>query len=746
MIGLGERAFDAPAGTVWKSLIPNRMAAKRVATAKTGTDARDERRTPVPQRHTTMIAGGEGDELYRTLVDHLAVMVFRKDLAGRFVFANSRFCSWMNRPREEILGRTDFDIYPRELAERLAIDDRRALATGDTALGARVYEFAGLQPSQARIARVPIRDANGTIIGLHGIISEVVDEVQRALEEQAFFLRTLLDNIPDNIYFKDEQSRFRSISRYCARKHGASDPADMTGKTDFDYFAGEHAEQAFRDEQEIMRTGVPKVNIEEKETFPDGSIKWCTTTKMPLRDAQGRIIGTFGVSRDITERKQMEEQLARQAFYDGLTALPNRALFGNRLEHLFRRSSRGGREFLFAVLYLDVDRFKGVNDSLGHQAGDDLLVLVARRLEACLRPSDTLARLGGDDFAIVLEDLRAARDVTRVAERIHEQLVAPFTIQGHDVFCSASIGIALSTSGYERPEDMLRDADTAMYRAKSNGGGRHEIFDADMHRRAVSRLKLETDLRRAIERQEFVVYYQPIIDLEQHLLTGFEALVRWRHPQRGLVPPGDFIPIAEETGLIGPIGLWVLSEACRQGRAWHTKFPGRPPVRMSVNLSGHQLTNPALVDQIRLTLAETELDPGSLTVEITEGAIVRDMAVGAAAMEKLRALGIQLNVDDFGTGYSSLSYLQNLPIDALKIDRSFVCRIGRDGKKSEIVHAIITLAHSLGMKVVAEGVETRDQLDALMALRCNSAQGFFFARPVPAEDAERLLTDGLPAF
>jgi diguanylate cyclase (GGDEF)-like protein/PAS domain S-box-containing protein len=566
-----------------------------------------------------------------------------------------------------------------------------------------------------------------------------------AVDQPAFFLGILLDTIPDNIYFKDVQSRFTRISRHMATWLGLADPLEALGKTDFDFFTSEHAEQAFRDEQDIIRTGVPLVNVHEKETFPDGSVRWVSTTKMPLRDPGGRIIGTFGISRDITEYKRIAEQLERHGLYDALTNLPNRALFVNRIEHLFRRAERQtGQTLPFAVLYFDVDRFKGVNDSFGHHAGDDFLVEIARRLERSLRPGDTLARLGGDDFAILLEDLRTATDATRVAERIQQNLVAPFAVEGNEVFCSASIGIALGPGGYTQPQEMLRDANTAMYRAKANGRAGHQIFDADMHKRAVTQLRIETDLRRALERQEFIVHYQPIVDLTTRRLTGFEALVRWKHPQRGLIPPGEFIPVAEETGLIKPMGLWVLQESCRQIRAWQER--GGTPMRISVNLSGHQLAQPDLVEQIRKTLETTGIAPELLAVEVTESALVRDMSAAAAVLAELRKLKVHVNVDDFGTGYSSLSYLQHLPVDTLKIDRSFVKTLDQDGGRQEIVIAIITLAHTLGMTVIAEGVETRGQLDALTALNCNAAQGFFFARPLPSEEAEKVLDGGLAPF
>ncbi len=716
--------------------------AGKIVTAKTGTAGREPR--AARPRHATPAGDPDGDELYRSLVDNLAEMVFRKDAAGRFVFANRCFCAWLGRRREEILGKTDFDLFPPVLADRLAADDRGVLERGADTEMSDIYEFPGCKPTSARIMRVSVRGPHGEPAGLHGVVKEVVaDQVRAPAEDQASYLAALLDNVPESIYFKDAGSRFRLVNRYTARKLGAADPAEVVGKTDFDYFSADHAERALQDEQEILRSGVPLVNIEEKETYPDGSERWVSTTKMPLREGGGAIVGTFGISRDITDRKRMEEQLARQALYDGLTDLPNRALFLNRLDHQFRRARRAERPLLFAVLYLDVDRFKGVNDSLGHKTGDELLVGVARRLEACLRPSDTLARVGGDEFVALLEDLRAPEDAKRVAERMQQQLAAPHSVQGTEVFCSASIGIALSSSGIQRAEDMLRDADTAMYRAKANGRSRYEVFDTDMHHRAVSALRLETDLRRALDRRELVVYYQPVVDLDDREIAGFEALVRWRHPQRGLVTPSDFIPVAEETGLIAPIGLWVLKEACRQMRQWQADYPTNRRLRMSVNLSGHQMGDPDIVDQIARALESTGVNPTALAIEITESALVRDLAAGARVMERLRQLAIELSIDDFGTGYSSLSYLHALPADALKIDRSFISRLRRDGSQSEVVQAIISLAHSLGMKVIAEGVETRDQLDILTSLGCDGAQGFLFARPLVSQQAERLFVDGL---
>lgn len=449
--------------------------------------------------------------------------------------------------------------------------------------------------------------------------------------------------------------------------------------------------------------------------------------------------------------------LQHDAFHDSLTGLPNRALFMERLRQAIevgkRRSHdlQAGRTptpYLFAVLFLDLDRFKVVNDSLGHLIGDQLLVALVQRLEACTRPGDTIARLGGDEFTILLDNINEIGDATWIAERLQKELAVPFNLSGHEVFTTASIGIASGGvdgacgSGYDRPEELLRDADTAMYRAKILGKARHEIFDTDMHTHAVALLELETDLRRAIEHQEFQVYYQPIVELKTSKIIGFEALVRWQHPDHGLISPIKFIPIAEETGLIVPIGQWVLREACRQVRTWQVQFPQNPqrsnlPLSVSVNLSSKEFLQPNLTQKISQILQETDLDARSLKLEITESAIMENAETTAAMLLQLKMLGVQLYIDDFGTGYSSLSYLHRFSVDALKIDRSFVSRMGVDEESdpegTSIIQTIVTLAHNLNMDIVAEGIETVEQLVQLRELRCEYGQGYFFSKPLDSK-------------
>jgi diguanylate cyclase (GGDEF)-like protein/PAS domain S-box-containing protein len=489
-----------------------------------------------------------------------------------------------------------------------------------------------------------------------------------------------------------------------------------------------------------LRGLTPYLEVEHRMRHKDGSYRWMLTRGLALWSADGKPNRIAGSLTDITARKVAEERLERSALYDGLTGLPNRMMLMDRMQRALERAKRHA-DYQFGLLFLDFDRFKVVNDSLGHVIGDQLLVGIAQRLEGCVRTEDTVARLGGDEFVVLIDYIIDPGDAVQVAERIQRALAEPFDLGGHEVFTSVSIGIALSVTGYEEPETVLRDADIAMYRAKSGGRARYELFDSEMHARAVALLRLETDLRRAIEREEFEIHYQPIVALEGGSVTGFEALVRWRHPQRGLMSPGEFLPVAEEVGLIAQIDWWVLQHACRQLAAWQTLFPVEPPLSMSVNLSSRDFSRPDLADRIEQELRAAELDGCSLRLEITESVIMEHSEVAAAMFERLQAMGVQVYIDDFGTGYSSLSYLHRFPVATLKIDRSFVSRMGNKGENTKIIQTIVMLARDLGMNVIAEGVETVEQCDRLRALRCEYAQGFFFSRPLDNAAVEDLLVE-----
>jgi diguanylate cyclase (GGDEF)-like protein/PAS domain S-box-containing protein len=445
--------------------------------------------------------------------------------------------------------------------------------------------------------------------------------------------------------------------------------------------------------------------------------------------------------RDISERKTFEQQLTQQAFYDALTGLPNRVLFRDRLQQALVRAAR--RQEVVGLLFLDLDNFKLVNDSLGHHVGDKLLVAAAARLRSCIRAQDTVARLGGDEFVVVLEALASTADVLPVAKAITKQFGSPFLLEGREVVVTTSIGIAVSDAGLEHAESLLRDADVAMYRAKADGRARYVIFDPSMNIDTLARLELQNDLRRALHDNEMRVFYQPIVLMGSGQMTEVEALVRWEHPTRGLVPPVEFIPAAEETGLIIPLGQWVLEQACRQVALWHAQYPSHPPMTLSVNLSPRQFQQETLVEDVVRALQETGFPATSLKLEITEGVIMRDVETTIQTLWALKNLGIQIAIDDFGTGYSSLSYLKRLPLDVLKIDRSFINGIGCNAEDTAIVHAIMALARSLNLQVTGEGIETAEQAALLNAWGCDKGQGYHFGRPLDAEMTDTLLGSGL---
>ena len=558
------------------------------------------------------------------------------------------------------------------------------------------------------------------------------------------FLQSTLDALAIRIAILDSAGTILAVNAAWKRLAELDPMVGRACDVGTDYLdACENSARERPGEAIAVASGIREVMSRRREEFSreypcngaDGR-RWYNVRVTRFGEAEG--VRVVVAHEDITPRKTAEEQLLHEAYHDLLTGLPNRALFTDRLGRAVLRTKRSPGCF-FSVLFLDLDGFKVVNDSLGHMAGDQLLMGIARRLESCVRNGDTVARLGGDEFAILVNDIRDVDDAIRMGERIHEELSIPFLLGGHEVFTSSSIGIAVSDARYDRPVEILRDADTAMYRAKALGKAHHVVFDQAMHTSVVNRLRLETDLRRALEREEFRVAYQPIVDLEDNRISGFEALVRWQHPERGLVCPNEFIPAAEETGLIIPLDHWVIHEACRQMRIWTADHPASLPLMLSVNLSSKQLAHPGLLDRIDEILADTGIDPGCLRMEITESVLMGQPDSAAAKLRQIKDRGISLSMDDFGTGYSSLSYLHKFPFNVLKIDRSFVSRIGPHGENGEIVATIVALAHNLGMQVVAEGVETAAQLEHMRSLKCRYGQGFYFAKPLEAEAAAAML-------
>ena len=537
--------------------------------------------------------------------------------------------------------------------------------------------------------------------------------------------------VANNIYYS---ARWKSMLGFQEHEIGES-PEEWLGRihdADRDRVAEEIAAH--------QKRATPHFESEHRMLHRDGTFRWVLSRGLAVHDPAGKALRMAGSLTDITEAKVS----------DPLTGLPNRLLFIDRLGRAIKHIKRR-KDSLFAVLFFDLDGFKMINDSLGHLAGDQLLVGVSSRLEKCLRSSDTvarfgqgftMARLGGDEFTVLLEDLKEPGDAKKAAERLMKELTSPFVLAGREVFTSVSIGIALSNAGYEEPEEILRDADTAMYRAKSLGKARYEVFDADMRASVMARLQLETDLRRALDREEFLNFYQPIVSLGSGEIVGFEALLRWKHPKRGLVGPQEFISVAEETGLIRDLGWWNLREACRQMSDWRDRFDSYSQLTMSVNLSAKQFIQRNLVEEIRLLLEEFKLPAAALKLEITESTVMGDPAAAVKMLEEIKALGISLAIDDFGTGYSSLSYLHRFPLDTLKIDRSFISGMDYEGSEGmEIARTILPMANNLRLDVIAEGVETAEQLMSLRKLRCKYGQGYFFSKPLSAVDAAALLAE-----
>ena len=535
---------------------------------------------------------------------------------------------------------------------------------------------------------------------------------------------------------QDNVIRFQSASVQRVFGHR---PEEVVGKKLSDLLHPEDRRQVFGTLAEAHREGRDSVLVECRVLHADGTYRQAESAVSTMLD-DPEVHGVILNTRDISERKALEDELARQAFHDSLTRLPNRALLRDRIAHALARSER--RRRALAVLWLDLDGFKLVNDSLGHKGGDELLVAVAGRMVECIRPTDTAARLGGDEFAVLLEDLGDPGDWKVVADRILESLRAPFHLMGKEVFVHASIGVAMCEEADCDPDEILRNADVAMYAAKARGKNCVEVFRASMHAEVLKRLDVEADLRRALEREEFVLHYQPTVVLQTGRIVGVEALVRWQHPTRGLVPPLEFIPVAEETGLIVELGEWVLREACRQATQWQRDHPADPPLTMAVNLSARQLQCDELVEMVEEAIRTSGIEPSSLVLEITETAVMTDHASTVVRLKQLKKLGVRLAIDDFGTGYSSLSYLRRFPIDVLKIDRSFVDGVCEGSEKQALLRTIVELGRALRLETVAEGIEVPEELDQLRSMDCQLGQGFYFARPVEAEGMPRLLRQG----
>jgi diguanylate cyclase (GGDEF)-like protein/PAS domain S-box-containing protein len=575
---------------------------------------------------------------------------------------------------------------------------------------------------------------------------ELTDHNQlfEVITENAADMIAVIDGAGNRVY---NSPAYQKVLGYSAEELKLTSSADQIHPED---------QQRVEEAADKARMTGQSERLEYRMRHKDGTWRCLESVATAIPSEEGQTERLVIVNRDITERKRAEEALAHNALHDALTNLPNRTLFVDRVRHALALSQRH-TSYKFAVLFIDLDEFKIFNDSLGHAAGDGLLVQIARRLSVSIRSADaisrsvrmedtgafvSLARLGGDEFTILLEDIRDCGDAIRVAERLQERLGMPFVVEGHEAVITASIGIAFCSTSYINSEELVRDAEIAMYRAKREGKARSQVFNAEMHMAAVKRLRLETDLRHALELREFRVHYQPILSLQSGRIVGFEALSRWQRPE-GLLSPVHFIQIAEETGIILPMNRLLLREACLQLRAWHSEFPSDPPLTMSVNITPREFAQPDLAVHIKTILLEVGIHPGSINLEITETIAMSDPQRSSLVLSELKALGVHISIDDFGTGYSSLSRLQGFAVDTLKIDRAFISKIDTDDETNEIVRIIIMLAHNLGLKVVAEGTETAEQVSLLKKLGCEFVQGYFFARPGDHTAAQALLNTGL---
>jgi PAS domain S-box-containing protein len=577
--------------------------------------------------------------------------------------------------------------------------------------------------------------------------------IRRQLAERDQLFQLISENAADMIALVDCDGR-RLYNSPAYQKVLGYSPEELKATSSIEQIHPDDRARVLKAAERASLSGRGE-RMEYRVRHKDGTWRTLESTASPIRNAKGQTEKLVIVNRDITERKRAEEMLVHNAFHDGLTNLPNRALFLDRLQHALTLSKKRSN-YKFAVLLIDVDDFRIINDSLGHTAGDELLIQIGQRLKDSVRQvdtvsrprasevlgrptnDDTLARLGGDEFTILLDDIRDPIEAVRVAERVQAELATPFVVNHQEIVISASIGIASSTSPHTQAEDLLRDADIAMYRAKRAGKARCEVSDTAMHANAVKRLRLETDLRKALDQGEFRVYYQPIVSLQTGKITGFEALTRWQRPE-GILPPIEFIAVAEEIGLIIPMNRQLLREACQHLRSWQSEFPSSPPLTMSVNITSREFAQPDLATEIRKLLEQTGVDPGCLQLEITETIAMGDAEKSGHVLAQLKATGIGLSIDDFGTGYSSLSRLRRIPVDTLKIDRAFISHMDSDPESREIVRIIIMLAHNLGLKVVAEGAETEEHINLLKQLNCEMAQGYFFSRPADDQAMAKLL-------
>jgi diguanylate cyclase (GGDEF)-like protein/PAS domain S-box-containing protein len=695
----------------------------------------------------TAIPPHEPLDQYRRLIESLTdYAIFALSPEGLIASWNSGASLTFGYKEEEVLGRSYSMLFSEEdvLRGRPEAELQAAIEKGRESVdgwhvrkgGARFWCTDTVQP---------LRAENGALTGFTKIVRDSMERhtASEDLRESEERLRLLIEGVTEYAIFSIDPKGLVLFWNSGAERVFGYKVAEVVGKNFSLTYTAEAIAQGVPEAEMATVRKVGNAFDDAWHVRRDGTLFYASGQMTLLKpDADGNARGFVKVSHDITARNAADEAIKRRAFHDELTRLPNRAFFSDCVRRSIARAKRHP-ERRFAVIFLDIDRFKIINDSLGHVMADGLLVKVARLLEGCLRPDDVVARLGGDEFTILLSEIAEPADAERVAARIHAALERPIDLDGFEVFATVSMGIAIGSEAYNKSEHILRDADTAMYEAKARGRSRHVLFDAEMHARAVDLLSLQTDLRRAIEREEFFLEYQPIVALVDGRLFGFEALVRWNHPERGVLQPNEFLSEAADIGQIVNIDRWVLHEACRQIRAWQTQFDDAE-LTMSVNFSSKHFADENLIDEVRDALRKHDLQPRSLKLEITESTLMESFGNATTSVAKLSELGVDVFIDDFGTGYSSLSYLRRFPFRVLKVDRSFVSDISSDPHSVEITRAVVTLAHNLGLTALAEGIETEEQLTKLQALGCEFGQGYWFSRAVAPEIAQHFIGHCLP--
>lgn len=677
--------------------------------------------------------------LNKQLIEALPNPLFFKDTEGRYLGCNRAFEEFTGRRKEDFVGKTATEIQDPETAKLYEETDKSLMDTpGVQRYEALVKMPRFPEPRHVQYNKATFLDANGKVSGLVGVMVDLTDirVAEANLRKNEAQLRLALESAEMATWFWNVGERTFQASG------GFNALFGMKGEVAAQEFEQFRSAVHPDDREQIVAALKHALvysddfRLEIRVVWPDNSTHWIATQGQIIRNPEGTAVSLLGVAMNITERKQAEQRIAHMAQHDTLTGLPNRLLLKDRIGQAVFHAHRGKSSV--AVMFIDLDRFKNINDSLGHEAGDRLLQTVAKRIRTCLREADTVSRLGGDEFVIVLPEVHGSHDVSLVASKILETLSEPYHLQGQDLHVSASIGVALFPEDGEDADTLMRNADAAMYHAKDSGRANYQFFTEHMNLSAQSRLTLEAELRRALDRSELTLAYQPIYALANGRLVGAEALLRWRHPERGLVAPGEFISVAEDSGLIHAIGEDVLRAACVQARLWQDKGLA---IQLSVNVSVHQLRRRAFLDQLRSILASTSVDPRLLELEITESLIVEDASEALKTLKTLDELGVRLAIDDFGTGYSGLSYLKRFPIDTVKIDQSFIRDIGVDADDAAIVRAIVAMARSLKLSVVAEGVETGEQLAFLSSLGCDYAQGYFLGRPTDAAAMTSLIEE-----